>query len=207
MADAARRPAPAAAGPPSLLPRRIAGVALGLLLYSSATDFTPVSWFIQSDFTTMIDGPSIIDRVTTPVILIGAAIMHWYIASQITPLPLTITVPDPTAQPRAGGPQEVPTRTVVLGMWLPEYFWGWVALEGALLWGLRFSDLVVGELARRSILVGLIVSVWVLGWNAMPWYRKEQAWGLMKDYVVRLVLMEMAEMAFGGGRRRRRRRM
>lgn len=202
MPNAAARPA--APRPPSLLPRRIAGIALGLLLYSSATDFTPVSWFIQSDWTTALDGPSIIDRVLTPIILIGAALLHWYIASAVAPLPLTLTVPDPNGD--FGPQQQVPTRTLVLGLWLPEYFWGWVALEGALLWGLRFSDYVVGELARRSLLVGILVGVWVLGWNAMPWYRKEQAWGLMKDYVVRLVLMEMAEMAFGGGRRRGRRR-
>lgn len=206
MADAARRAPPRAAAnaPPSLLPRRAAAIALGILLYMAAQPFTPVSWFTQSDWVTALDGPNIADRVASPVLLLGAVILHWYVAGAMQPVPLTLTVPDTSgAAPQAN--QQFPINTVVLGLWLPEYFWAWVALEGGVLWALTYGGFVVSELMRRSALMGVIFSVWVLGWNAMPWYRKEQAWSLMKDYVVRMVLMEMADRAFGGGRRRRRR--
>ncbi|CAN8104713.1 unnamed protein product [Discula destructiva] len=213
MADAAARGGPRAAAqnlPPSLLPRRIAAVILALLLWTTASPFTPISWLIQSDWTTALDGPSIIDRVLGPVVLLGAAALHWYIAGAVQPLPLTITVPDlralDAAQLNQQAGQNIPTSTLVLGLWLPGYFWAAAAAEGALLWTLRFADFAVGEAVRRSALVAVIASVWVLGWNALPWYRKQQAWALMKDYVIRLVIMEMVEMAFGGGRQRRRRR-
>lgn len=204
----AARGAPPAAQPPNLLLRRAAAVTLGILLFFTANPFTPVSWLTQHDWTTVLDGPRLIDRVLSPVLLMGAGILHWYIASATQPTPLTITVPNPGGDVRIrDGQAEMPQSDVVLGVWLPGYFWPAAALEAALLWALSAGGLVVSEFMRRSVLVGIISSVWVVGWSAMPWYRKQQAWALIKDYVVRLVLMEVAEMAFGGGRRRQRRRM
>lgn len=208
-----RGPPPPVAQPPNILIRRIAAVALGIFLYIAANPFTPVSWLTQPDWTTYLDGPRLVDRVLSPVLLMGAAILHWYIASAQQPLALTITVPNPGGEVRLnhnnGQPQMAQTD-IVLGMWQPSYFWPAMALEAAVLWGMMdYGSFVVNELVRRCTLVGIILSVWVVGWNAMPWYRKEQAWGFIKDYVVRLILMEMVDMAFGGGRRRggRRRRM
>lgn len=210
MADAVpRAPRAAPPGPPSLLPRRAAAIALALLLYTSASPFTPLSWLLQSDWTTTLDGPSIADRVLSPILLLGAALLHWYIAGVVQPLPLTLTVPDLARLADAQGlnqQQQVPTATLVLGLWRPGYFWAGAAAEAAVLWALRYSDLVVAEVVRRSVLVGVVFAVWVVGWNALPWYRKQQAWALMKDYVIRLVMYEMMDMAFGGGRQRRRRR-
>lgn len=195
--------AAAAAQPPNLFARRAAAVVLGLCLFRAASPFTPVSWFTQPDWTTYLDGPRLVDRVLSPVLLLGAAVLHWYVASVHRPLPLTVAVPDPNA---AGGNVQQ-GRDIVLGLWLPSYFWPAAALEAAVLWGMGPGGLVVNEFMRRSVLVSIIVSVWVVGWNAMPWYRKQQAWGFIKDYVVRLILMEMMDMTFGGGRRRQRRRM
>lgn len=202
------RAPPPAAQPPNLLVRRIAAVALGIFLFSAANPFTPVSWLTQPDWITYLDGPRLIDRVLSPVLLVGAAILHWYIASVHQPLPLTITVPNPGANVQVhDGQAHLVQNDIVLGLWMPSYFWPAVALEAAILWGMGVGGFVVHEFMRRSVLVGIILCVWVVGWNAMPWYRKQQAWALIKDYVVRLVLMEMVDMAFGGGRRRQRRRM
>lgn len=201
------RPPPAQAQAPNLLLRRIAAVALGIFLFSAANPFTPVSWLSQPDYVTYLDGPRLVDRVLSPVLLAGAAILHWYIASVVQPLPLTITVPNPggDVQIRQGQAQIV-QNDIVLGLWLPGYFWPATALEAALLWGMEYGNFVVSEWMRRGTLAGIIFSAWVIGWNAMPWYRKEQAWALIKDYVIRLILMEMVDAAFGGGRRRQRRR-
>ncbi|KAF3763831.1 hypothetical protein M406DRAFT_260927 [Cryphonectria parasitica EP155] len=193
---------------PNLLLRRIAAVALGIFLFSTASPFTPVSWLTQHDYVTYLDGPRMVDRVISPILTMGAAILHWYIASVASPLPLTLTVPNPGADVQVrDGQAHIVQNEIVLGLWLPSYFWPAMALEAALLWALRFGSFVVALWMERGILAGIIFSAWVVGWNAMPWYRKEQAWALIKDYVVRLIIMEMVDAAFGGGRNRRRRRM
>lgn len=198
---------PPVAQPPNILIRRIVAVALGIFLYIAANPFTPVSWLTQPDWTTYLDGPRLIDRVLSPVLLMGAAILHWYIASAQQPLPLTITVPNPGGEVRLdNGQAQMAQSDLVLGLWQPSYFWPAMVLEAAILWGMDHGSFVVNELVRRCTLVGIILSVWIVGWNAMPWYRKQQAWAFIKDYVVRLILMEMVDMAFGGGGRRGRRR-
>ncbi|KAK7735666.1 hypothetical protein SLS53_007407 [Cytospora paraplurivora] len=197
--------APLPPGSTDILLRRIAAVGLGIFLYFSCPPFTPVSWLTQPDWTTYLDGPRLIDRILGPVVLFGATVLHWYIASQHTPLPLTISVPAATQNNIQDGRLE--TDTIVLGLWRPSYFWPFAVAEAALLYAVAFESL--WEVTARFVVVGILVSVWVLGWNAMPWYRKEQAWALIKDYVVRLIIMEMVNSAFGGGSggRRRRRRL
>ncbi|ROV92885.1 hypothetical protein VSDG_06355 [Cytospora chrysosperma] len=200
--------APLPPGPSDLVRRRVTAVGLGLLFYYACGPFTPVSWLTQPDWITYLDGPRLVDRVLGPVILLGAAVLHWYIASQRTALPLTISIP--SAADVVNNVNNVNnnynTTTVVLGLWLPSYFWPFAVAEAAILWAVAFGS--VWGLTARLVIVGLVVGVWVLGWNAMPWYRKQQAWAFMKDYVVRLLIMELMDSAFGGGfggRRRRRR--
>lgn len=201
------RGAPPAIQPPNLLIRRVVAVALGIFLFSAANPFTPISWLTQSEWTTLLDGPRLVDRVLSPVLLAGAAILHWYIASVQQPLPLTITIPNPEGNVQVhNGRAQVARNDIVLGLWLPAYFWPAMVLEAAILWGITYGNFAVNEIMKRSVLVGMILSIWIVGWNSMPWYRKEQAWALIKDYVIRLILMEMVDMAFGGGRRRQRRR-
>lgn len=89
---------------------------------------------------------------------------------------------------------------------MPAYYWTFAAAEVAILWGVVSGGGVGGLFMSRVVVAGLIGTVWVLGWTAMPWYRKEQAWALIKDYVIRLIIMEMIDSAFGGGSNRRRRR-
>lgn len=201
------RAARPAAQPPNILLRRIVAVALGIFFFSAANPFTPVSWLTQSEWVTLLDGPRLVDRVLSPVLLAGAAILHWYIASVQQPLPLTITIPNPdgNVQIQNGRAQAV-HNDIVLGLWLPTYFWPAMVAEAAILWGMEYGNFAINEIMKRSVLVGIMLSIWIIGWNAMPWYRKQQAWALMKDYVIRLILMEMVDMAFGGGRRRQRRR-
>lgn len=201
------RAQPPPAQPPNLLSRRIAAIVLGILLFSAGNPFTPVSWLTQPDYITYLDGPRLVDRVLSPVLLTGAAILHWYIASITQPLPLTLTVPSPASEVQIrNGQAQIIQNDVVLGLWLPSYFWPAMAGEAAILWALEWGGVVANEFVRRSTIAGIIFGAWLVGWNAMPWYRKQQAWALIKDYVVRLILMEMVDMAFGGGRRRQRRR-
>lgn len=168
-----------------------------------------MSWLTQPDWTTYLDGPCLIDRVLGPVLLVGAAILHWYIASQQSPLPLTISIPTGLLNDTQRGPAGRVDiyDTVVLGLWHPSYFWPFAAAEAALLYAVATAN--VGDITARFVVMSIVIAVWVLGWNAMPWYRKEQAWALIKEYVVRLVVMEMINSAFGGGSggRRRRRRL
>ncbi|ROV94062.1 hypothetical protein VMCG_08218 [Cytospora schulzeri] len=193
-------------GQPDLFRRRAAAVGLGLFFYYACGSFTPVSWLTQPDWTTYLDGPRLIDRVLGPVVLIGAAILHWYIASQRAALPLTISIPSGPldAATNNNNVNNINNTTFVLGMWLPSYFWPFAVAEAAILYAVAFGS-VWGVMAR-FVIVALVVCVWVLGWNSMPWYRKQQAWAFMKDYVVRLLIMELMDSAFGSGGRRRRRR-
>lgn len=210
MADYARRPN---ANPPALPPgstdmllRRISAVALGIYLYTATTPFAPISWVTQPDYITYLDGPRFIDRILSPVLLMGAAILHWYIASQRDPLPIVLSIP--TGPPnQAQQPGDVATTDIVLGLWTPAYYWTYAVTEAAILWGIVSGGGGAGGLLMsRLAAVGVVAASWVLGWNAMPWYRKQQAWALIKDYVIRLIIMEMVDSAFGGGSNRRRRR-
>lgn len=194
-------------GSTDLLLRRVTSVVLAIFFFSAASGrFTPVSWFTQSDWVTYLDGPCLADRVLSPVLLGGAAILHWYIASQPVPLPLTITIPNP-GQDMArggGGTAAAAGNTVVLGLWQPGYYWPLAVAEAVLLFAVASGGASV--FASRCVVVALVSGVWVLGWNALPWYRKEQAWAMIKEYVLQLIIMEMVNMAFGGGSDRRRRR-
>ncbi|KAK2595871.1 hypothetical protein N8I77_013663 [Diaporthe amygdali] len=194
-------------GSTDLLLRRITSVALAIFFFSAASgNLTPVSWLTQPDWVTYLDGPCLADRVLSPVLLGGAAILHWYIASQRTALPLTITIPSPgqdIARARGGAAANA-NNTLVLGLWQPSYYWPLAVAEAVLLYAVASGGASV--FASRCVVVLLVAGAWVLGWNALPWYRKEQAWALIKEYVVQLIIMEMMNMAFGGGSDRRRRR-
>lgn len=196
-------------GSTDLLLRRVTSVALAILFFSAASGrFTPVSWLTQSDWVTYLDGPCLADRVISPVLLGGAAILHWYIGSQRAPLPLTITVPSPGQDVARGGGRGAAAggngSTIVLGLWQPGYYWPLAVAEAVLLYAVASGGASV--FASRCVVVALVSGVWVLGWNALPWYRKEQAWAMIKEYVLQLIIMEMVNMAFGGGSDRRRRR-
>lgn len=192
-------------GPTDLLLRRVTSVALAIFFFSASSGrFAPVSWLTQSDWVTVLDGPCLADRVISPVLLGGAAILHWYIASQRTALPLTITIPNPGQDLARPAPPAAPANTLVLGLWQPAYYWALAVAEAVLLYAVASGSASV--FATRCVVVALLAVVWVLGWNALPWYRKEQAWAMMKEYVLQLIIMEMVNMAFGGGSDRRRRR-
>lgn len=193
-------------GSTDLLLRRVTSVVLAIFFFSAASGrFTPISWFTQSDWVTYLDGPCLADRVLSPVLLGGAAILHWYIASQPVPLPLTITIPNPGQDvARGGGAAAAAGNTIVLGLWQPAYYWPLAVAEAVLLFAVASGGASV--FASRCVVVALVSGVWVLGWNALPWYRKEQAWAMIKEYVLQLIIMEMVNMAFGGGSDRRRRR-
>ena len=194
-------------GSTDLLLRRVTSVVLAIFFFSTASGrLTPVSWLTQSDWITYVDGPCLADRVISPVLLGGAAILHWYIASQRIALPLTITIPNPGQDLAARGRGEAAPAgsTIVLGLWQPAYYWAFAVAEFVLLYAISAGGASV--FATRCVIVALVSGVWVLGWNALPWYRKEQAWAMIKDYVLQLIIMEMVNMAFGGGSDRRRRR-
>lgn len=208
MADRVRPNANLPPGSTDLLLRRISAVALAIYLYTVASPFAPISWATQPDYITYLDGPRLIDRIISPIVVMGAAILHWYIASQRDPLPIVLSLPNGQAQQNVrDGRVEMGTSDLVLGLWVPSYYWTYVAAEAAILWGIVSSGAgMTGLLMSRVAVVGVLGASWVLGWSCMPWYRKEQAWALIKDYVVRLIIMEMIDSAFGGGSNRRRRR-
>lgn len=194
-------------GSTDLLVRRVTSVALAIFFFSTTSGrFVPVSWFTQPDWITYVDGPCLADRVLSPVLLGGAAILHWYIASQRTALPLTLTIPNPGQDIArgAGGGAAAAGNTIVLGLWQPGYYWALAVAEAVLLYAVASGGASV--FATRCVVLVLVSAVWVLGWNALPWYRKEQAWAMMKEYVLQLVIMELVNMAFGGRSDRRRRR-
>lgn len=192
-------------GSADLLVRRATSVVLAIFFFSAASGrFTPASWLTQSDWVTYRDGPCLADRVISPVLLGGAAILHWYIASQRTPLPLTVTIPNPGQDVARGRGGAAGATTVVLGLWQPGYYWPLAVAEAVLLYAVSSGGASV--FATRCVVVALVSGVWILGWNSLPWYRKEQAWAMIKEYVLQLIIMEMVNMAFGGGSDRRRRR-
>lgn len=208
MADnhTARRPAPQA---PNLFARRAAAVLMGISLLSHMGSLAPVSWLIQPDWKTELDGQHFIDRVISPIIGLGAIFLHWYIAEAIEPFLLTVTVPK-LGEAGGGGLQRQPNGqvhmadlTIPLGLWDPSHFWPAVAVEVAVTWAL-WTGMVVSEFMRRSTLVGLFASIWFVGWNALPMHRREFMWRMMKEYFIQLVISEMINSAFGRRQRRRR---
>lgn len=204
MADRVRPNANAPPGSTDLLLRRISAVVLGIYLYMVASPFSPISWVTQPDWITVLDGPRLIDRILSPVLVMGASILHWYIASQRTPQPIVLSIPTGAAAPRPDGSVDIATTDIVLGLWTPNHYWAFAAAEVAILWGIVSGNWAGGLFAGRVAIVGVVTACWVLGWNSMPFYRKEQAKALIKDYVIRLIIMEMIESALGGGSNRRR---
>lgn len=180
---------------------------MGILLLSHMSSLAPVSWIIQPDWKTELDGEHFIDRVISPIIGLGAIVLHWYIAEAVDPFLLTLTVPKigEGVQRQQNGQVQMADYTIPLGLWDPSYFWPAVALEVAVTWAIwPISGMVVSEFVRRSSLVGLFAGIWFVGWNALPMHRREFMWRMMKEYFVQLVISEMINSAFGRRQRRRR---
>ncbi|KAJ4388057.1 hypothetical protein N0V93_008662 [Gnomoniopsis smithogilvyi] len=199
----AHRPAPQA---PNLFARRAASVFMGFLFLFHMSSFAPVSWIIQPDWKTELDGEHFVDRIISPIIGLGAIILHWYIAEAVEPFLLTVSVPKIGGDVQVqNGQLQMAHLTFPLGLWEPSYFWPAVVLEVAMMWAVwPVSGMIVSELVRRSVLVGIFGSVWFVGWNSLPYYRKEFLYRLMKEYFIQLVISEMINSAFGRRQRRRR---
>ncbi|EAQ87325.1 predicted protein [Chaetomium globosum CBS 148.51] len=201
-------PAAAALNDTSILPRRIASIALVVLLYTAATPFAPVSWLTGP---VSLSGTYFLDRLVAGLVLFCAFYFQWAIASLRAAVVVSLPTGGSTARVLRNGRLEhdpASAGSVPLWVWRTADYWHFALAEVAVLLVAEFGG---SETMRRLLVLGVILFLWVVGWAATPASLKRWAWEHIKVYLFVLVLDELRNIGYGalqgmagGGQRRRR---
>lgn len=198
----ARPPAPqsapytAYAGPPGkadILGRQLAALPLIALLYTAAVPFTPVTWVLG------IDGSSLFDRLFAGIVMLSACYFQWRIAGLTSPL--AVFLPG-VADTRIRNGRIEQAGSGAGFVWHPGNYWPCVICEAMFLCLAEFGG---NELLRRCIVCGVVAGLWIVGYHATPESTRRWAYERIKSWLFWMVLDEM--MRVGGrsyGARRRR---
>jgi hypothetical protein len=199
-------PAAAALNSTSILPRRIASLALVALLYTAATPFAPISWLTGP---ISLSGTYFFDRLVAGLVLFCAFYFQWAIASLRAAVVVSLPTGGSTTRVRNGRVEhDAATHSVPLWVWRTGDYWHFVLAEAAVLLVAEFGG---SETMRRLLVSGVVLFLWVVGWAATPASLKRWAWEHIKVYLFVLVLDELRNIGYGalqgmggGGQRRRR---
>ncbi|KAL2068554.1 hypothetical protein VTL71DRAFT_14891 [Oculimacula yallundae] len=154
--------------------RRISSVFLMGILLTILTPFAPFSWIIPAT------GPDLLDTFISPVLVLGALYSQWRIAGIIQPV------------------------AVQLGEFTFIY-------KQVMYWQLAFVEIVVvvgvnlgkDEIWRRVASVGVVGTLWAIGWFASTEKMKRDAWEHVK-WVWTWMAFNEARRVVGAGAGRRR---
>jgi len=186
----------------SLLGRRVFALPLIVLLWTAATPFTPVSWFMGS-----FSGALIVDRFVAGLALLCAC----YFQFQVSGLthPIAVSVPNPFVQQseqyvyngrvRYRNPE---VKTDVGFFYHPEKFWTYALAEAGVL---LFAEFCRVEILRRALVLVVVSGLWMVGWMITPQSTKRWAWGHIKVFWFFIVWDLIRDVGFGGGGGGRRR--
>jgi hypothetical protein len=182
-------------GPPNELNmnlRRVSAVALAILLYSAAMPFNPVGWFIAAE------GAFFIDKLCAGVILLCACYFQWRISGLTHALAISL----PTGSGTTIRNGRVEQRGDVIFLWQTSNYWPYAICETVLLCLAEFGP---SEILRRSIVIGVVAGLWIVGWHATPPSLKRWAWGHIKALWFWIILSELLSVGRPSvGRRARR---
>ncbi|KAH6657632.1 hypothetical protein BKA67DRAFT_555847 [Truncatella angustata] len=172
-------------GPPSEFNtnlRKISAVALAVLLYSAAIPFNPAGWFFA------VEGAFFVDALCSGIILLCACYFQWRIAGLTHAL--AISVPSPGGSTIRGGRIERGGSSTIF-IWQSSNYWPYAVCEAVLLSLAEFGH---SELLRRSIVIGVVSALWVLGWHATPRAYKTWAWEHIKSMWFWMILSELLKV-------------
>jgi hypothetical protein len=186
----------------SILPRRVASLALIVLLYTAANPFTPITWLTGP---VSMSGTFLLDYFLAGIILFCACYFQWAIASLRSAVVVSLPTGGTTTQVRNGRVEQVRNESVPLWVWRTEEYWHFALAEAAVLLIAEFGG---SETMRRLLVSAVIAGLWVVGWSATPQSLKRWAWEHIKVYLFFLVLDQIRNVGNGalagmaGGRRR-----
>ncbi|ETS78988.1 hypothetical protein PFICI_08841 [Pestalotiopsis fici W106-1] len=186
-------------GPPSEFDRTLrkaSAVALAILLYSAAIPFHPVSWFLN------VNGAFFVDSLCAGIVLLCACYFQWRIAGLGHALAITLPVGSSGPQIRNGRiDRDAPASSTVF-IWQSAHYWPYAICEAVLLGLAEFGP---SEYLRRSVVIGVIAGLWLVGWHATPRSYKQWAWGHIKSLWFWMILNELLSVGRPSvGRRARR---
>lgn len=185
-------------GPPSETDkslRKASAVALAVLLYSAAIPFHPVGWLLN------MNGAFLADSLCAGIVLLCACYFQWRIAGLGHPLDVSLPVGGGGTTIRNGRIESAPASTTVF-VWLPGHYWPVAVCEAVLLGLAEFGP---SEILRRSVVVGVVAGLWLVGWHATPRSYKQWAWGHIKALWFWMVLDQLLNVGRPSMARRQRR--
>lgn len=174
--------------------RKLSAVGMIILLYTTATPFSPVAWI-----TSELEGSFFFDRLVAGALLFSALYFQWAIAGQTHPVAICI--------PTGGGRQTISNgqlRSVggeFVWLYQPSEYWKYLGAEAAML---VVAEYVGGEGLRRVLVCGVVAALWSVGWFVTPESVKREGWEYMKRIWFWIALDEIMRVGSRGvGRRRR----
>ncbi|KAK0744289.1 hypothetical protein B0T21DRAFT_86746 [Apiosordaria backusii] len=201
-----------ALNPPSLLPRQFTSIILIILLYTSATPFTPITWLLTPTATFHLSGTYLFDRLFSGLALFASFYFQYRIASlrSASAVPVSLPLGTTTTQVRNGRLETVSSSSMDLFLYKTSDYWHFALAEAGVLVLAEFSG---SENLRRVLVTLTVAGLWLMGWAATPRSTKDWMWEQAKAYLFVLVLDELRAAGWGlfagghgmaGGARRRR---
>ncbi|KAM0157222.1 hypothetical protein ACHAQE_006022 [Botrytis cinerea] len=174
--------------------RKFSAVAMIILLYTTATPFSPIAWLTSS-----IEGSLFLDRLLAGALLFAAMYFQWQVAVQT--YPVAIVLPTGNRTMISNG-KIVQSTGDVVWVYEPSKYWQYVLMEGL---GLIAVERAGVELIRRGVVSVVIAALWIVGWSVTPERTKRQGWEYLKKFWFWIALDEMMRVGRGGSGMRRRR--
>ncbi|KAI9641248.1 hypothetical protein NHQ30_010048 [Ciborinia camelliae] len=174
--------------------RKFSAVAMIILLYTTATPFSPIAWV-----TSGLEGSLFLDRLLAGALLFAAMYFQWRIAVQT--YPAAIILPTGSRTMISNG-NLVQTNGDVIWIYQPSKYWKYAVIEGL---GLMVAEWAGVEHIRRGVVSMVIAALWIVGWSVTPESTKREGWEYLKKIWFWIALDEIMRVGRGGGGVRRRR--
>ncbi|KAF5876347.1 uncharacterized protein Bfra_002752 [Botrytis fragariae] len=175
--------------------RKFSAVAMIVLLYTTATPFSPIAWLTSS-----IEGSLFLDRILAGALLFAAMFFQWQVAVQA--YPIAIILPTGNRTTISNG-NIVQSTGDVIWIYEPSKYWEYVLIEGLGLIAVEWAGV---ELIRRGVVSVVIAALWIVGWSVTPERMKRQGWEYLKKFWFWIALDEIMRVGRGGGGGMRRKR-
>ncbi|KAF7876721.1 hypothetical protein EAF04_001805 [Stromatinia cepivora] len=175
--------------------RKFSAVGMIILLYTTATPFSPIAWLISE-----IEGSLFLDRLLAGTLLFTAMYFQWRIAVQTYP----VAIISPTGnRTMISNGNLVKTNGDVIWIYEPSKYWKYAVIEGV---GLMVAEWAGVEHIRRGVIIVVLAALWIVGWSVTPESTKREGWEYVKRFWFWIALDEIMRVGRGGGGGMRRRR-
>ncbi|ESZ97846.1 hypothetical protein SBOR_1722 [Sclerotinia borealis F-4128] len=173
--------------------RKFSAMLMIILLYTTATPFSPIAWLISD-----IEGSLFLDRLLAGALLFAAMYFQWRVAVQS--YPVAIILPTGSRTMISNG-NIVQMNGDVIWIYEPLKYWRYVMVEGL---GLLVAEWAGVERVRRGVVSVVIAALWMVGWSVTPESTKREGWAYLKRFWFWIALDEIMRVGRGGGGMKRR---